>query len=44
LQLIKLLFREAVAKEVQRATQYFPKPPVMDTLPSDAPTCDMDWS
>jgi cyclohexyl-isocyanide hydratase len=37
-----LLFGEAVAKEVQRSTQYFPKPPVMGTLPA-APACEMDW-
>jgi transcriptional regulator GlxA family with amidase domain len=42
LQLINLLFGEDVAKSVQRSTQYFPKPPVMGTLPSTAPRCEMD--
>jgi transcriptional regulator GlxA family with amidase domain len=44
LQLIKLLFGDAVARGVQRTTQYFPKPPVNGSLPSEAPACDMDWS
>jgi transcriptional regulator GlxA family with amidase domain len=43
LQLIKLLFGEDVAKRVQRTTQYFPQPPVMGTLPSTAPRCDIQW-
>jgi transcriptional regulator GlxA family with amidase domain len=43
LQLIKLLFGEDVAKRVQRTTQYFPQPPVMGTLPSTAPRCDIHW-
>jgi transcriptional regulator GlxA family with amidase domain len=43
LQLIKLLFGEDAAKGVQRTTQYFPQPPVMGTLPSTAPNCDIKW-
>jgi transcriptional regulator GlxA family with amidase domain len=42
LQLISLLFGDDAAKEVQVATQYFPKPPVMGVIP-DTPGCPIRW-
>jgi transcriptional regulator GlxA family with amidase domain len=42
LQLISLLFDEETAKAVQVTTQYFPKPPVVGTIPA-APTCPVRW-
>lgn len=43
LELIRLLFGADVAKDVQRTTQYFPKPPVDAQLPTTAPVCRMVW-
>jgi transcriptional regulator GlxA family with amidase domain len=42
LELIRLLFGEEVAKDVQATTQYFPKPPVMGELPA-TPPCMIKW-
>ncbi|HEY1527534.1 MAG TPA: DJ-1/PfpI family protein [Candidatus Angelobacter sp.] len=42
LKLICLLFGEETAKEVQVTTQYFPKPPVVGSIPS-APSCPVQW-
>lgn len=42
LMLIVLLFGEGVAKSVQRTTQYFPEPPVMQEFPR-SPVCDLVW-
>jgi cyclohexyl-isocyanide hydratase len=43
LQLIFLLFGEDAAKDVQRTTQYYPKPPVMGEIPSEVPACPVKW-
>jgi transcriptional regulator GlxA family with amidase domain len=43
LKLISLLFDDEAAKDVQVATQYFPKPPVMGTIPP-TPACMIKWS
>jgi cyclohexyl-isocyanide hydratase len=43
LELIRLLFGADIAKDVQRTTQYFPKPPVDAQLPTTAPVCRMVW-
>ena len=43
LELIRLLFGEAVAKDVQATTQYFPSPPVNGKLPDKPPACHLDW-
>ena len=43
LKLIALLFGDDVAKDVQATTQYFPKPPVMGSLPATAPPCRIRW-
>jgi transcriptional regulator GlxA family with amidase domain len=42
LELIRLLFGEDTAKDVQATTQYFPKPPVMGELPA-TPRCMISW-
>jgi transcriptional regulator GlxA family with amidase domain len=42
LKLISLLFDEERAKDVQIATQYFPKPPVMGVIPA-TPRCPINW-
>jgi transcriptional regulator GlxA family with amidase domain len=43
LKLISLLFDDNAAKDVQVTTQYFPKPPVMGSIPSTPPPCKMKW-
>jgi transcriptional regulator GlxA family with amidase domain len=43
LKLISLLFDDEAAKDVQVSTQYFPKPPVMGTIPP-TPACMIKWS
>jgi cyclohexyl-isocyanide hydratase len=43
LELIRRLFGDDVAKDVQRTTQYFPEPPVDAQLPALAPPCQMVW-
>jgi cyclohexyl-isocyanide hydratase len=43
LKLICLLFGEDAAKDVQITTQYFPKPPVMGSLPPKPPRCTIVW-
>ena len=43
LKLISLLFDDEAAKDVQVATQYFPKPPVMGAIPP-TPACMIKWS
>jgi transcriptional regulator GlxA family with amidase domain len=42
LELIRVLFGEDVAKDVQATTQYFPKPPVTGELPP-TPRCMISW-
>jgi transcriptional regulator GlxA family with amidase domain len=42
LKLICLLFGEETAKEVQVTTQYFPKPPVVGSIPA-TPSCPVQW-
>ncbi|UVO52952.1 DJ-1/PfpI family protein [Sphingomonas sp. SUN039] len=42
LKLISLLYDDATATGVQVSTQYFPKPPVMGTIPA-APPCMVSW-
>jgi transcriptional regulator GlxA family with amidase domain len=42
LKLISLLFGDGAAEEVQVATQYFPKPPVMGTIPATS-ECPITW-
>jgi transcriptional regulator GlxA family with amidase domain len=42
LKLISLLFGDETAKDVQATTQYFPKPPVMGTIPA-TPPCSIKW-
>ena len=42
LKLISLLFDDKSAEDVQVATQYFPKPPVMGTMPQ-SPACPIRW-
>jgi transcriptional regulator GlxA family with amidase domain len=42
LKLISLLFGDETAKDVQATTQYFPKPPVMGTIPA-TPACSIKW-
>lgn len=44
LQLILMLFGEKTAKGVQKATQYFPQPPVMGELPWKPPSCPVKWN
>jgi transcriptional regulator GlxA family with amidase domain len=44
LELIRLLFGEDTAKDVQATTQYFPRPPVMGELPDKPPECELNWS
>jgi cyclohexyl-isocyanide hydratase len=44
LELILLLFGEDVARSVQKATQYFPKPPIPGDLTDKPPDCWIDWS
>lgn len=43
LELVRLLFGDDIAKKVQVATEYFPRPSVMGALPSEAPQCKMRW-
>jgi transcriptional regulator GlxA family with amidase domain len=43
LELIRLLFGGDTAEEVQRITEYFPRPPVIGELPAEAPLCIMNW-
>ena len=42
LKLISLLFGDGAAEEVQVATQYFPKPPVMGVIPATS-ECPITW-
>lgn len=42
LKLIELLFDRATAEQVQVSTQYFPRPPVMGSIP-DTPSCVVHW-
>ena len=42
LKLICLLFGEETAKGVLVTTQYFPKPPVVGSIPA-APSCPVQW-
>jgi cyclohexyl-isocyanide hydratase len=44
LELIRLLFGEAVATDVQLTTQYFPKPPVSAQIPTETPACPVHWN
>jgi transcriptional regulator GlxA family with amidase domain len=43
LELIRRLFGETAAMDVQVSTQYFPKPPVTGTIP-DTPECPVNWT
>lgn len=43
LELIRQLFGEAAAMDVQVTTQYFPIPPVTGTIP-DTPDCPVHWT
>ena len=43
LKLISLLFGDEAAEDVQVATQYFPKPPVMGADPQKIPKCSIKW-
>jgi transcriptional regulator GlxA family with amidase domain len=43
LMLIQLLFGTKTALDVQRTTQYFPRPPVSGSIPADIPECPFDW-
>jgi cyclohexyl-isocyanide hydratase len=43
LKLILLLFGEATAKDVQRTTQYYPKPPVKGKIQSKLQPCPVKW-
>jgi len=43
LKLISLLFGDNAAIKVQVTTQYFPKPPVMGSIPSTPQPCRMKW-
>ncbi len=43
LKLISLLFGDNAAIKVQITTQYFPKPPVMGSIPSTPQPCRMKW-
>ncbi len=43
LMLIVLLYGKKVAKAAQRATQYYPDPPVTDELPKEIPDCIVRW-
>jgi transcriptional regulator GlxA family with amidase domain len=43
LKLISMLFGAKRAKDVQRSTQYFPKPPVKGTIPKKIPACMIKW-
>lgn len=42
LRLITILFDEGTAADVQVSTQYFPRPPVMGSIPA-APPCMVKW-
>jgi cyclohexyl-isocyanide hydratase len=42
LQLISILFGEGAAEDVQVATEYFPKPPVMGVIPGTT-ECPIKW-
>ncbi|RWD93571.1 MAG: hypothetical protein EOS39_11540 [Mesorhizobium sp.] len=43
LHLISRLFDDQTAVEVQITTQYFPVPPVAGRIPSEMPTCMVQW-
>lgn len=44
LELIRRLFGDAAAEQVQATTEYFPDPPVHGTLPDGVPSCPFSWT